>query len=188
MFRYSLARLMAVIFVVAITLGVIRFFGPSGLIIAVCVFFASMAPIVASKRRGLDPTIGIYSVGCGALGGMSGGILIGSNPVIFGPTLVGLGAFLGGIYWVMAVSVRLPNIEASQEPTGAKPSKYLMLACLAIVCGPLLPGILYLIFNDDMEMDQWAAFMDVVVVGLIGGSLFAVPCFLAWLVHLAHRR
>jgi hypothetical protein len=78
MFRYSLARLMGLILVVAITLGVVRFFVPWGLIVAVCALLGSLFPVFGSRRRGLDPTIGVCAVACGALGGMFGGGFIGA--------------------------------------------------------------------------------------------------------------
>jgi hypothetical protein len=37
-------------------------------------------------------------------------------------------------------------------------------------------------------VEPWADLPAVMIVGLVGGSLFAVPCFLAWLLHVGHQR
>jgi hypothetical protein len=194
MFRYSLARLMGLILVVAITLGVVRFFGPSGLIVAVCALLGSLFPVFSSRRRGLDPTIGVCAVACGALGGMFGGGFIGANLVRYGPTLICVGAFLGGIYWATAVSVLAsPQSAIISEPTtqGARPSKYLMLAWLSFVLGPTISGLFYaiaMILDAVDPVEPWADLPAVMIVGLVGGSLFAVPCFLAWLLQVGRQR
>jgi hypothetical protein len=107
MFRFSLARLMGVVFVVAITLAAVRFLGPAGLSVAACAFVGSLVPVLVSKRRGLDPTVEIFAVACGALGSMIGGTLAGENIFRNRPLFVGLRAFLGGVYWLAAVWVRL---------------------------------------------------------------------------------
>jgi len=198
MFRYSLARLMGLILVVAITLGVVRFLGPSGLIVALCAFLWSLFPVFISRHGGLDPIIGICAVACGAIGGtfggMFGGGFIGANLVQYGPTLPCVGAFLGGIYWVMAVSVLAsPQGAIKAKPTtqGARPSKYLIVAGLTFVLGPTIAGLFYAIAMMLDAVDPVEPLADLpaaLIVGLVSGSLFAVPFFLAWLIHVAQQR
>jgi len=115
---------------------------------------------------------------------MFGGGFIGTNLVRYGPTLVCVGAFLGGVYWVTAVSVLAsPQTAIKAEPTtpGATPSKYLILAGLAFVLGPTISGLFYAIATmlDAVDaVEPWADLPAVLAIGLVGGLLIAVPCFL----------
>jgi len=187
MFRYSLARLMGVVLVVAITLGVVRFFGPLGLIVAVGAFLGSLLPVLFSKRRGLDPTLGFCSVLFAVCGVMIGINLVRPSELVPGQPFVFEGALLGGMYWVIAVWLRLTDDSALiEEPQRAKPSKYLVFAGLAVAFGLLVPAMLYAVAV--MLKNPWEHLPFRLLQGLVVGSLFAVPCFLAWLLHVLHRR
>jgi len=184
MFRYSLARLMGVILVVAITLGAVRFFGPTGLVVAIGAFLGSLLPVLCSKRRGLDPTLGFCSVLFGVCGVMIGINLVRPSELVPRQPFDFVGALLSGMYWVVAVWVRLTDDSAlPEDPQCAKPSKYLVFAGLALVCGPFVPAILYAFAKN-----PWNDLRGRLVQGLVVGLLFAVPCFLAWLIHVTPRR
>ena len=95
---------------------------------------------------------------------------------------------------MMAVWVLVsPQHTIKAEPTtqGARPSKYLILAGLTFVLGPTIAGLFYAIAMMLDAVDPVEPLADLpaaLIVGLVSGSLFAVPFFLAWLIHVARQR
>jgi len=149
----------------------------------------------------------------GAVGGSAisdSGVMGYTNSGIpMAPYLAFMGSVLGGAVWIVTLSISPFNVERQvwklfgkcKQPTDGRErtSEYLLVAFGSLVIGPVL-GLTYFLIEyiagNIAMLDEWpvvgytvrgpvGALLCATSFGAIGGLLFGVPYYVAWLMRIA---
>lgn len=186
--------------------------GVRGFAVPLGAALGALIAMLASQALFRRVMVGGASIVGGMVGSAVSGSALGESSVLMNPYLVFTGSVLGGAVWIVTLSIAPFNSERKvwrlfrkcQYRTDRQEQRpeYLLVSLSSFVIGPVLGFAYFLIeyvAGISTTVDEWpvlgysirgpvGALLCATSFGMIGGLLFAIPYFMAWLMQIAAQR